>query len=382
MTRFTTTTTALAALLATTTIASAGGVERSAQSMGILFEEGAYAELSFSYADPDVSGTGVGQDSGDIAESYVDFALRYRDDITDDLSYAIIFDRPIGADVAYGSGTYPLAGSEGNISSEALTVALRYELDQGFSIYGGLRAVSADGNVYLTAPAALEPYEMDANGSTELGYMLGAAYERPEIALRVALTYHSATNHTFEATESSPAIAGGAALGTSFETTIPQSLTLEAQSGIAEGTLLFGSVRWVDWSEFDITPTNYNAATTTAGNPSGSSLVDYENDVYTYSLGIGRQLTDELSGAISVTHETSNGGYSGNLGPTDGRTAIGLALSYNPGTFEITGGVQYSWLGDAETVLAADPTTGAVLASSSFEDNSAIGVGIRIGYSF
>lgn len=56
MARYTTTTTALAALLATTSLASAGGIERNAFTTGILFEEGNYVELGFTYVDPTVSG--------------------------------------------------------------------------------------------------------------------------------------------------------------------------------------------------------------------------------------------------------------------------------------------------------------------------------------
>jgi long-chain fatty acid transport protein len=44
-------------LMLASTAATAGGVEKSNQSVAILFEEGSYAQLSFGSFSPDVSGT-------------------------------------------------------------------------------------------------------------------------------------------------------------------------------------------------------------------------------------------------------------------------------------------------------------------------------------
>jgi long-subunit fatty acid transport protein len=363
--------TASAALLASTAIASAGGVERSAQSMAILFEEGTYAELGFSYVDPDVSGALVASPtttSGDMLESYTSVSLSYRQDITENLSFAFVIDQPIGADVSYPGGTsYPLRGSTGKITSTALSAYLRYEFPSNFSIYGGIRAVEADGKVSIPAVAS---YTLDASGSTELGYALGVAYERPDIALRVSLTYFSATDHRFSATET----LGGAATATSFDTTIPQSINLEFQSGIDADTLVFGSIRWVDWSEFDITPTRFLGAT-------NDPLVSYASDTITYTLGVGRRFNETWSGAFSVVHEPSNGDLTGNLGPTDGRTGVGLGLTWAAGNgLEISGGVQYAWIGDATSRTTGSGTPGTPFGS--FTDNTLLAAGIRIGFQF
>lgn len=375
---------ASAALLATTAIVHAGGVERSGQSPAILFEEGTYVELSYTYADPDISGVQTlpagpgapaGSLSGDIAPSYGFYGMSYRQDLSDNLSFALIYDQPIGADVDYVGGLPPGylytlgTGSQAEINSQQLTAALRYEFDNGFSVYGGLRAVRADGNVSL-----FNGYVMQADGSDELGYMIGGAYERPEIALRVALTYYSATTHTFSATEAG-------IFPTTFETTIPQQVLLEAQTGVAEGTLVFGSVRWTDWSEFDITPDVFSD-----GVPDGAfgpnSLVSYDNDTWTWTLGGARRLNENWALLGSVTYEAQQDGFSGNLGPTDGRTSLGLAARYSQGPLRITAGVSYSWIGEAQTeapsALGAPPGT----QFANFADNNALGFGLRVGYSF
>lgn len=356
MTRFTTTTTAVAALLATTSLAFAGGVERSTQSMSILFEEGTYAEISYSFADPDVTGTigGGTIPSGDITPSYTDFTLRYRQDLTDDLSIALINDSPIGADVAYPTGTgYTFQGSIGVIDSRALSAILRYEMDSGVSVYGGLRVVTLEGNVALPVAG----YTLEADGSTEVGYILGAAYERPDIALRVSLTYQSATEHDMTSLEN------GVLPGT-FPVTIPQSLTLEAQSGVAANTLVFGSIRWVDWTEFEV------------DGPFGPRVVSYDSDRTTFTIGGARRLNDQWTVLGSLAFEAQNDDLTGNLGPTDGLTTIGLGARYENGPWRVSGGLNYVMLGDATTQFPTGSPFG------TFNDNTAIGAGIRIGYQF
>lgn len=384
-------TSAGAALLATTSLVNAGGVERQAQSPAILFETGTYVELGFTFFDPDVSGVqtfptvpmaGVvqGSSSGDVAPSYSYASFAYRQDISEQLSVALIYDQPIGADVDYAADGPPGylyrfgAGSQAEIRSQQLTAALRYEVTPNISVYGGLRAVTANGNVQLFngSDGGAGRYVLDAESDYELGYMIGAAYEQPDIALRVALTYYSATEHTFTGFEGSDT---GGTGPTSFQTTIPQQVLLEAQTGVAEGTLVFGSIRWTDWTEFDITPPGFFTS-------SGTSLVDYDSDIWTYTLGGARRLNDNWALLGSVTYEPQTGGFSGNLNPTDGRTSFGLAARYTQGAYMVTAGVNYTHIGDAVTeapgALMAPPGT----EYGSFTDNSGLGFGLRIGYRF
>ena len=354
--------------------AYAGGIERSNQSVGVLFEEGRYLQLSLGHVSPDVSGSvlpafagSLGLDSGNMVDSYLNFGAAYKADINDTWSYAIILDQPYGADVDYPvTPTYFASGSTAEFNSTALTGILQYNLPSNVSFYGGVRLqnVEAEANIPFVAG-----YEASADRSFGVGYLLGAAYERPDIALRVALTYYSKVDHDLDTTESSVSLLGGPNESTTpIET--PQAVNLEFQTGIAKDTLLFGSVRWVNWSDFDITPDDYFALT------SGGSLVSYEDDRTTYTLGVGRRLTDKWSVAGSISHEPSTGSIVSNLGPTDGFTSLGLAAIYTEGNMEITTGIRYVWVGDAETeVGAASPAT-------EFEDNEAFGIGVQVGFKF
>ncbi|MDF1873200.1 outer membrane protein transport protein [Vannielia sp.] len=363
---------ATAALLATTATVQAGGIERTTQSLSWLFETGSYGEFSYSMVDADVSGVvsfAPSVSSKDMIASHRTVGFAFKTDLNEKFSLGVAYEQPFGADVFYPTGTgYPYAGSHADLNADEIKAVLQYNVDSNWSVYGGLRFQNVKGDVTVLAPGV--DYTLDVAMSTKLGYLIGVAYERPEIAMRIALTYNSAIKHEFDATEIG-------ILSTNFETEFPQSVNLEGQTGIAEGTLLMGSVRWVNWSAFDITPDLYSDGAPD-GNFGPRSLVDYADDTITYSLGVARSFTDNFAGIATISYEKSNGGFSGNLGPTDGRTSIGLAGRYSVGKATITGGVNYSWIGDAETENAAAPGT----TLGDFSDNTALGVGIRVGYTF
>ena len=289
-----------------------------------------------------------------MTENFLNSSAAYKADIDDTWSYAFIYDQPYGADVFYPVNGYIFGGSNADFNSNALTGILQYNTGNGTSFFGGLRAQSIEAE----AEIAFASYTVSGEKKWELGYLAGVAYEKPEIALRVALTYISEITYDLDTLETS-------ALGANASTTevkTPQAVNLEFQSGIAEDTLVFGSVRWVEWSEFDLTPASYLGITS-------DSLVSYDDDTISYTLGVGRRFNEQWSGAFTVGYEEGTGGISSNLGPTDGYTSVGLGGTYTEGNMKITGGVTYAWVGDATTSLG------------TFEDNTAMGMGFKVGFS-
>ncbi|AHM05190.1 putative outer membrane protein [Roseibacterium elongatum DSM 19469] len=330
----------------------AGGIERGIPSMAFLFEEGTYLELTFTYAEPEISGVdrlgfAGGAATGNTVPPLFDAAFRYRQDLTERLSFGLVYDHPLGADFDYPLGTgYYLQGSSAGMTSQALSALFRYEFADGVSVYGGLRVVEADGEADIFFPV---PYSVRADGSTELGYLLGVAYERPDYGLRVALTYQSATEHSFDTVEN------GVPTGR-FSATVPQAITLEAQTGIAPDTLLIGGVRWVEWSEFAV-------ATTVP-------LVAYEEDIFTYALGGVRRLSEAWAATALWTHEPADGNTGGALDPTDGRDDLTLALTWTGEDVRLTGALTHSWIGDAEVDLGR------------FSDNTSLSGSLQLGIWF
>lgn len=342
--------TTLTALALTTTSAYAGGLDRSGQSVAALFEAGGYAELSYGSVMPTVSGVFAGvASSGQVAPTYSVAGLAFKTDLNPKFSVAVIMDQPFGAAVEYTTAGYPLDGSSAHVDTVGITALGRFKINDAFSVHAGVRHVTASGD--YTVNAALAPpagYSSTYSSGSDIGYVVGAAFEKPEIALRVALTYSSATTFALDGTVGD------------LNAEMPQSVNLEAQSGIAANTLLFGSIRWADWTEASIVDT-------LAG-----PLIDYDKDVFTYTLGVGRKFSDSFSGSISLGHEASQGGLASNLSPTDGQTSVGIGAKYTSGSMEISAGVRYVWLGDATT-----ETIG-----SAFSDNSAIGAGVKVAFRF
>ncbi len=362
---------ALAAAFGTSAIA--GGVDRSEQPIGIIFEPGNYIEFTYRTVNPDISGTQVavlpptvtGSDSGSQARGFGYTGLALKFGITDNFDLSLIYDQPYGASIDYPLGTgFYASGASANLSADAFSAIGRYRFGGGFSAYAGLRHQTFSANAVVPFASG---YSGDTGADGSFGYLLGAAYERPDIALRVALTYFSKISHDLTAVENSLALGAGRISGLTVET--PQAVNLDLQTGIAPGTLLFGGVRWANWSDFDITPDDYRTLT-------GGSLVSYADDTFTYTLGIGRQLTENWAIAVTATHEPSNGGFRSNLNPTDGRNAVGLGVTYTQDEFKLQAGLQHIWIGDGTTTLDG------VTPAGEFEDNTALAFGLKAGFSF
>src|SRR5688572_24934230 len=101
------------------TIVHAGGVERSNQFLGPLFEPGRYLELRYGHVSPSITGTDLplgpypgGERTGDVAASYNSFGFAYKHQFNEFWSAALILDQPFGADLAYPtSGSINLGGT-------------------------------------------------------------------------------------------------------------------------------------------------------------------------------------------------------------------------------------------------------------------------------
>jgi long-subunit fatty acid transport protein len=338
-----------AALLASTAMVQAGGIERTNQSVDIIFEEGTLVEFGASYAMPSVSGVDPATTAtGIMSPNYASFSGGYKTDIGSKVSLAVIFDQPFGSLAEYTTGFYN--GTKADLTSSAITVVGSYDVSDRFMVYGGATYQT----MQATAAVPLAGYTINAASDSGFGYVLGAAYQIPDIAMRVALTYRSSVTTTHATVETGPLPGTGAG---SMSVTTPQSVNLEFQTGVNPKTLVFGSIRWVNWSAFDLTPNSYPGA--------GGALINYTDDRVTYNLGVGRKLSDTLSAALTLGYERDLGGASSALGPTDGFFSLGGGLTYTMGNAKISAGAKYIWLGD---------TTGP---KGTFSNNSAIGVGIN-----
>ena len=357
-------------LMAVAGAAQAGGVDRSGQPIGIIFERGNYAELSFGQISPSVSGTYLlgGAGSGNVAGDHRLPGIAFKYDLNEKLSVAVIYDNAYGADIDYPTGPLALlGGTAARLDSEGVTGLLRYKLNESFSVHGGIRASKAGGEVTLAgpayAPSGIDGYNVKFDDAWGTGYAVGAAFEKPEIGLRVALTYFSKVNHKLGTAEDFPAfpIVEFPNEMTSVDT--PQAVNLDFQTGVAKDTLVFGSIRWVDWSEFDITPPTLNR-----------SLTDL-NDTTTYTLGVGRKFNENWSGSVFAMYEPGTSKNASPLAPTNGYRGIGIGVAYTRDSMKVSLGARYIELGDANAAPGGTPV-------AAMSDNSAVAVGLKVGFAF
>ena len=90
--------TSAAALAMAAGAAQAGGIERSNLDFGMLFATGDQVQMSLSHVSPTISGTysadltaagGGEDDTGNMAGSYTNYTLAYKNDFSDKLTFGL-----------------------------------------------------------------------------------------------------------------------------------------------------------------------------------------------------------------------------------------------------------------------------------------------------
>lgn len=412
--------------------AFAAALDRSGQSISAFLQPGNYFEAGISVLDPNVSGkvrngytphaalpassaglqnTSVGEMAGDYY--FPSAALKLQ--VTDNFSFGLIYDQPFGAEAEYSTGTQkttalpgPLAplgnqglfhnGTEGTsveVKSQSISMLFGYQPTENFNFYAGPVYQTIKGDVQLRGlayggNATFGGYNASIKETGDIGWLAGAAFQIPDIALKASVTYRSEIEHSVNVKESfnSAGLLAGLNAAPSLNTdiTTPQSVNLDFQTGIMANTVAFANVRWVDWSSFSIQPYKFGLASKSAAiqaqtGKSEFDLVAYTDDQISATVGVGRKLNDQWAGNVSVGWDSGAGNPITTLGPTEGYWNLGLGAQFSPTpqTF-IAGGVKYFWLGDAKAQAASDFGSSSYVAE--FEDNDAWAYGLKIGYRF
>ena len=254
-----------------------------------------------------------------------------------------------------------------DVNTYQISAVLAYDVNPNVKVYGGLRAQRLDAEA---AVSFVDNYSVEADNKWGYGYLLGAAYERPEIALRVALTYHSKISYDLDTTERSPTSDrdGQGHRDRRRHPAVGAARLPDRRRAADPGLRLHPLGRLVGVLGH---PAGLRGGDRGARSARARPLIQYGDDWWTYNLGVGRQLTDALAGSVAITWEPSVGGEMTSLGPYDGRTTGTVALTYEVNGFDITGGLTYGVLGDTENLLQTD-----------FNDGSVWGAGLRVGYTF
>jgi long-chain fatty acid transport protein len=319
--------TAALAVSAAASAAHAGGFSRGTADTDILYEEGNFNIRAGAtivapqrgyetITSPLLGGTVSGTD-GSYSDSYIIPSAAIKLNVTDDLRCALTQTEAFGAGASYGTqaitagfidGTGVI--SEGFSANEfAATCGYKFDLSKGRAwLLGGVLFENFDYEQVVRFAPGTPGVPPSGTGTLtfgdpyQVGYRIGAAYEIPEIALRAQIMYRSAVDHT-PGNTSSDAFVVRTATGVtaaSFVTdgfgTMPQSVELKVQSGIAPGWLAFASVKWTDWSVLDVLTYNIQ------GFPVNPRILEYFwRDGWTVTAGVGHAFTENISGAAGLT---------------------------------------------------------------------------------
>jgi len=390
--------------------AGAGGYSRGTADTDLIFEEGnfnmrasvtivmpkrGYDTLTAPAAGPLaglVPGQSYASTDGKFTQTYAIPSTAVKFNLTDDLRCAGTYTQPFGADSEYG----PQAILFGALADGTGTVKEGFETNE-FAATCGYKFDLAKGRAWLIAGGFLQDFDysqtvqfgaipavpgplqgtnaiLQFDGGYEPGFRIGAAYEIPEIALRAQLMYRSEIHHTPDGTFTTALDGPAGPAPTVGDGTLPQSVELKLQSGIAPGWLAFGSVRWTDWSVLDTL--DY----TILGGPlPGPRELEYfYRDGWTVTGGVGHAFSETISGVVgftwdrgvSTTEDTLSDSYT---------VAAGVAVRDALGS-EVRFGGALSYLTSAGAPADATPATPGIGNSFAFTVDGDWAYALSAGY--
>ncbi|WP_026187460.1 OmpP1/FadL family transporter [Ensifer sp. BR816] len=329
--------------------AQAGGLERSGYNIDLLFDPSDYAaEATATYVSPQrdlknvtdinaangIGSNGIGGGSTSVRDTEDYWAPRVgvKAGLGDSIDCMADYSQPWGAHTNPGKNWM---GANDNIETKvesdnyAATCSYKWDMGPGFvRLIGGAFYQEVGGfKERLVAPDFAVPGNgigrLDLEGSG-WGWRTGVAYEIPEYAMRASLVYNSAVDLDDLSGSIDLRQLGLTKYDVSGSASMPDSLELKVQSGIAPGWLAFGSVKWTDWSQLQVL--NFCPATVTLATPCTSLDLLYR-DGWTVTGGIGHKFNDQWSGAVSLAWDR---GTSTGIGTQTDTWTLGTAVSYSP----------------------------------------------------
>lgn len=353
--------------LAVTAVAGsafAGGFSRGDADTDLLYEDSA-ANFRFgaTYVVPDrtfdtIRGAQGRDDAYSDHYGIPGFGAKLR--ISENLSCVGTYTQPFGASSTYGAQAQ-LADILTDLGAGRTPNAVKHA-DFETNEYGatcGVRVGAGAGNAWLLGGVFVQDFNytesktlgtLNLRDEGALGYRIGAAYEIPEYALRGEVMYRSQID--IDATgvfRNAVVLPPGVPINTPFPSTgygsLPQSVELNLQSGIAPGWLAYGSVKWTDWSVLQTL--NY-----TIRNIGPNTKDFFWRDGWTVQGGIGHAFTDDISGTVNVTWDRGVGTGADIMTDTWSLGA-GTQIKAGPGALRLGAGISYLTAGDQTAAQGA-----------------------------
>jgi len=329
--------------------AFAGGLEVSRQNNMILFSDGTTVNFSSRQTSSTVTDNlYTSLDSQSIIKKLNIMSAAFKSDYSDTISYAFEMYEPMASTLQYPAtiGGVP-AGQKALLRSQALSLTGKYDLtNSGFGVVASIRQLTIKRSTVNISPAQGDLVTTPDSG---IGYMAGVSYERPEIALKVLLSHAPGIDIVVPTT-----VVGS---GTVSQ---PNFTTLEFETGIANNTLLFGSIHQGEHASAQVKLNGIGAI---------SSFTDGEK----YNIGVGRKFSEKLSGSFSyTTEEGSSATGTSLLSPTNGTDTYSIGVNYVTESVDVAFGYAMSSFGDKAVTTA--------YGTGNFTNNDATTTGLRIKF--
>ncbi|MBW8282228.1 MAG: outer membrane protein transport protein [Rhizobium sp.] len=350
------------------TSAHAGGWNRGEADTDILFEEGDYIARSGvtlvsprrDYDKIRIGGVMVDGTDDDFSQNYwiPNFAAKIK--LADNVACALTYTQPFGADADYGTQAQTaslMAGGTGASHKDFIT-----------NEYGATCDVNMEagkGRIHVLGGVFMQDFEYTANSyagdlhledKAAFGYRFGVAYDIPEYALRAQLMYRSKVEH--DASDDGSFDWGAGVVNPLWGVqdafgsgTLPQSIKLSLQTGVAPGWLVYGSVKWTDWSVMQTL--DYSLGTPAPGVYVPRQDVYNWQDGWTLQAGVGHAFNEKISGTVNLTWD--KGVDTGADIYTDTWT-VGTGVSVKAGPGELRFGGAVSYLTEGSQSVADDAT--------------------------
>ena len=353
----------------------AGGADIILMPTEMMFEKGNYLEVSTVKVSPSVTSTAVAPTPTAVAPNnsmYPDYSattLAFKMDVNDKI--AVGFADYLSAGIYVDYRNDPTLPAFVDLSIRSRLLAVKYQVNENVSILGGWKhskTSNATANV-LANPVGV----LTIPSASDSAFALLAAYEKPEIALRVSGLYQSATKFDLPMTAAghpsgSPVLLNGKA-------GLPKSMTLRFQSGVAKDTLIFGSVHRGDWAKSQI---EFETDFTGSAYTGKSGKLDARSSFTTttaYTLGLGRKLSEKYAVSATYGWEKGSGATGASLlSTTNGKKSLTLGGKFTSGRMTVSAGYSRIEFGDYTNTTA---TTGVNL----FSGNTADVIGLKLGFS-
>lgn len=434
------------ALLGTSSVSFAGGLERTGQSVLPLFETGNYAEATYSWVNPNISGKdALGNKIDDVMQEYSQTTGAVKIAPSANSALMLSYEQPFGVDAKYPQGNLfanELGATTAKVDTDSLSLIGGGKLTPNVWLYGGMEYQTAKGKVIGARPVGVTDatlgvldkvgltqqqfaqmnqlanslsasqlaglqqlaqtgdqqaiqtltavgtvnqlnqkiaeiaqssrlYQLDIDKDHALAPVVGVAFEKPEIALRAAVTYHAPAKYNSDIKESAKVPSIGLDLPStgSLKFEMPQSVNVDFQTGLNQKTLLTANGRWINWKKFDVRPSLYATET-------GESLATYKKDQYSVKVGLGRQVTPKLAVSGAVLYDTGTDEPYSLLGPYGDSKGVEIGAQYQvtPAMSVAVGG-QYLKLGDAVIKEGGQEI-------ATFSGNDAYALGAKVAYKF